>query len=195
MDDARAASNFGSHEMLADVREAFVQLEAAVSTAQVQRCRPYVGDALYEQVAGCVDELAKRGQRRVHGSFEIYRIEIPAAVSPHLVSARVHATSSIALLDRDQRILEGSFELKLWAQDVTVSLGKTRHGEPRWILTQLGELSVEGDVRGPVHEPMDQSRRQAADEERSRREQESEEFWHALQTVSRNFLTSVGSSA
>ena len=181
-------------EMLADVREAFVQLEAAVSTAQPGRTRPFLGDALYEQVAGCVNELAAKGHRRVHGSFEIHRIDILEAVPPAQVQARVHATSSIARLDRLDRIVDGSSELKAWSQDVTVNLRENAPARPRWIITNLGDLTVEGDVTGPIHEPMHPSRRQALDDERRRREQESEEFWAALKTVSRNFLTVVGSA-
>ena len=176
--------------MLADVREAFVQLEAAVSTAQPGRTRPFLGDALYEQVAGCVNELAAKGHRRVHGAFEIHRIDILDSVPPTQVQARVHATSSIARVDRLDRIVDGSFELKAWSQDVTVHLRDTP-ARPRWIITKLGELTVEGDVTGPIHEPMHPSRRQALDDERRGRERESEEFWAALKTVSRNFLTAV----
>src|SRR5207237_9232646 len=71
MDEARdGLPGFNRQEMLADVREAFVQLEAAVSTARPSGCRPFVGAALYEQVEGLVDELAAHGLGRVDGSFE-----------------------------------------------------------------------------------------------------------------------------
>ena len=91
--------DFNRQEMLADVRDAFQQLESSVSTAQVSRCRP--------------------------------------------------------------------FDLKRWA---------------------------EGDVAGQMLEPMHPTRRQELDAQRHRREQEDEEFWAALRTVSRNFLTAVASA-
>jgi len=43
-------------------------------------------------------------------------------------------------------------------------------------------------------EPMHPTRRQELDAQRRRREQEDEEFWAALRTVSRNFLTAVASA-
>ena len=41
------SSKTDRQEMLADVREAFVQLEAAVSTARPSGCRPFVGADLH----------------------------------------------------------------------------------------------------------------------------------------------------
>ena len=194
MDEARdGLPGFNRQEMLADVREAFVQLEAAVSTARPSGCRPFVGAALYEQVEGLVDELATRGHRRVHGSFEIHDVDLIDTDTPGRVLARVHASSSIARLDRQHRIVDGSVDLKLWAQDVTASVQEPVGAQPRWIITDLGELSVEGDVTGPLHEPMDPARRQALDAERRKRQRDDDEFWSALQAVSRNFLTATGS--
>jgi len=68
--------------------------------------------------------------------------------------------SSIARPDQRDRFVDGSFDLKRWA---------------------------EGDVTGPMLEPMHPTRRQELDAQRHRREQEDEEFWTALRTVSRNF--------
>lgn len=193
MDETRRGMpGFNKPEMLADVREAFQHLEAAVSTARPSGCRPFVGAALYEQVEGLVDELAAHGHRRVHGSFEIHGVDVIEADTPGRVLARVHASSSIARLDRQHRIVDGSFELKRWAQEVMANVEEPVGAQARWIITELGELSVESDVTGPLHEPMDRARREALDAERRKRERDDDEFWSALQAVSRNFLTATG---
>ena len=193
MNELQDATGFNREEMLADVREAFVELEAAIATGRVSRCRSFVSDSLYGQVTACVDDLWAQGRRRAHGSFEIHHLEVLDSRPATGVRVRLQATSSIALLDRQGRIVDGSFALKMWAQDVTVSRFEASPQRPRWIITQLGDLAVEGDVRGPVNEPMSPTQRQALQAERNRREQEDEEFWAALRTVSRNFLTAVGS--
>jgi hypothetical protein len=195
MDEVRyGIHGFNQPEILADVREAFQQLEAAISAARPSGCRPFVGAALYEQVEGLVDELAAHGHRRVHGSFEIHDVNLIDVETQGRVLARVHASSSIAQLDRHNRIVDGSFDLKRWAQDVTAKVEEPMGAQPHWMITELGELSVEGDVTGPLHQPMDPARRQALDDERRKREREDDEFWAALRTVSRNFLTAVGSA-
>ena len=195
MDEIRAGiPGLNQPEMLADVRQGFQQLEAAISTARPAGCRPFVGAALYEQVEGIVRELAAHGHRRVHGSFEIHDVDVIDAATPGRVMARVHASSSIVRLDRHHRIVDGSFDLKRWAQDVAATVEEPVRAQPRWIITELGELSVEGDVTGPLYQLIDPARRQALDDERRERERSDDEFWSALQTVSRNFLTAVSSA-
>src|SRR5438105_5093221 len=99
MNELRNATGFNRQDMLADVREAFVELEAAIATGRVSRCRSFLSDSLYEQVTACVDDLWAQGRRRAHGSFEIHHVDILDAPSATGVQVRIHATSSIALLD------------------------------------------------------------------------------------------------
>ena len=178
-------------DLLAGVRDAFQHLEAAISTARSSRCRAFVGDELYQQVAAIVDDLSARGHRRVHGSFEIHEIDLIDVESTSSVRVRVHATSSIARLDQQHRVVDGSTELRSWTQDLTVEC-RGLPGEARWIISELGAMSVEGLVIGPVGEPMDPARQDELELRHRNAERDFDEHREAMLTAA-NFLTTASS--
>ncbi len=119
------------NELLADVREDFIQVEAAISAADPDRCRTFVSTEFYEQLVGTVSELAAHGHRRVHGAFEIH----------------------------DQ-------------------------GAGRWIISQLGSVTIQGPVSGPSGQPLESDIQSELD----RRTRDSEEHGRAFVTATLNFL-------
>ena len=145
-------SDVNRSELLADVREGFDELEAAISTAAPERCRRWVSTTLYEQVIGLVRDLTDRGHRRVHGAFEILNVEVlslePAtALSPARAKISLSATSSLLEVDREQRVIQGSEQPMAWTQALVASRGETTG---RWIISELGAMTVQGAVTGPT---------------------------------------------
>jgi hypothetical protein len=162
-------------EILADVREAFEQFEDAISTADPARCRPYVSDQLYQDVVAMISDLSARGRRRVHGSFEIVDATLVDHDAGEPVQVRIHATSSIMELDQKNAIVSGSPDLMSWQQDLTVAYYDAPAADHHWIITALGQMSVEGGVSGPAGQPMDAATVQELDARQAAREQEADE--------------------
>jgi predicted lipid-binding transport protein (Tim44 family) len=150
-------SNFNRNELLADVRAAFTQLETAISTVNPERCRPYVSPELYEQLVGTVRDLTHQGHRRVHGAFEILSADIldpgaAATQSPVRATVRLHATSTLVELDRHDQVVYGARDLMAWTQDLVAA---REEGARRWIISELGPMSVQGPVAGPSGPPVE----------------------------------------
>lgn len=167
-------------EILADVREAFEQFEDAISTADPARCRPYVSDQLYQDVAAMITDLSARGRRRVHGSFEIVDATLVDHDADDPIHVRIHATSSIMELDRQNRIASGTPDLMSWQQDVTAGYHDAPAADHHWIITALGEMSVQGGVSGPAGQPMDAATVQQMEARQREREQETDESFAGL---------------
>ena len=173
-------------DILADVREDFNRLEAAVSAGRPELASGFVGQELFEELAGTVRDLAHRGLRRVHGAFEILTAEVlerrPAtALAPAEAQIRVHAISSLVVLGARDEVVEGSKDTMRWTQDVTARRDGTRG---RWILGGLGAMSIEGAVTGPSGPPL--KVRELTEMEK--RERESEEHARAFVQATLTFL-------
>ena len=172
-------------DILADVRDDFNHLEHAVSTGRPEIARRFVGPELYEELVGRVRDLSRRNCRRVHGAFEILTAEIdsaPAGVTATAegVAITVHAISSLAIVDTRDHLVEGSDDLMRWTQDLTA---KPNEGG-RWLITSLGQLSVEGRVLGPAGPPL--KTRELTEFEK--RQRECEEHGRALVRVGMSLL-------
>jgi hypothetical protein len=158
-------------ELMADVRNDFIQLEAAISTARPELGRPYVAPELYEELVGLVRELNAHGRRRVHGSFEIVDTQLLSMdTTPFGVpraTLRLEATSSLAEIDRHGRLVQGSDQLQAWTQDLEAT-----HPEAinRWLISKLGVMTISGPVSGPSGPP----RQSAVADELERRLKEDE---------------------
>ena len=135
-------------ELLSDVREAFEQLEAAISSATPQRCQGFVAPRLYEQLLEMLGALAAAGRRRVHGAFEVTAAQLIAIDSDApRARVRIEATSSLMQLDQGDRIAEGSDQPMSWTQEV---VAERPPGSEHWRLLELGEMRIAGPVAGPT---------------------------------------------
>ena len=160
-------------EIVADVRDGFEQFEDAISMADPQRCRPYVSDQLYQGVVAMINDLAANGRRRVHGSFEIVDAAIVDGEPGTPTQVRIHASSSIMELDRQNRIVSGTTDLMSWQQDVTVAYLDAPSADHRWIITGLGQMSVAGNIVGPAGHAMDPATEAELDARQQQREEEA----------------------
>ncbi|TMC26696.1 MAG: hypothetical protein E6J32_11575 [Chloroflexi bacterium] len=178
-------SNTNQSELLADVREGFSQLEAAISTASPPLCKRYMTPELYQELVETVRDLAARGHRRVHGAFEIVGTEILSVDSgepgPPSARVRLHAISSLVELDQRHRVVQGSEELTAWSQDLAARRLETTG---RWIITELESMSVQGPVAGPSGPPL--PTRDLTELEK--RERESKEHGAAFVSATLNFM-------
>lgn len=175
-------------EIVVDVREGFEQLEDAISMGDPRRCRPYVSDQLYQDVAAMVNDLLVHGRRRVQGSFEIIDASIIDGEPGAPVQVRIHASSSIMELDRKNKIVSGTPDLMSWTQDVTAAY-LDAPTDQRWIITALGEMSVPGIVTGPAGHRMDPAAEQELDAREESRQQEADADFEAMHRAHRNILS------
>lgn len=175
-------------EILVDVREGFEQLEDAISMGDPRRCRPYVSDQLYQDVAAMVNDLLARGRRRVQGSFEIVDASIVDSEPGAPMQVRIHASSSLMELDRQNKIVSGTPDLTSWTQDVTVAYLDTPRDQ-RWIITGLGQMSVAGTVTGPAGHPMDPAAEQELEAREEARQQEADADFESMHRAHRNILS------
>ena len=172
------------NEILADVRQAFVRLESALSLADPVRCRPFVGDRLYAEIVATIADLAARGRRRVHGSFEILDATLLDSEPVDPARVGIRAISSIQEIDRVGNVMLGGPDLISWRQEVTATRRDAGSADPRWIIAELGEMSVEGIVNGPAGQPMDPERVRALEVQRLEHERELDERFARLRHVS-----------
>jgi len=170
-------------EILADTREAFEQLESAISMADPSRCRPYVSDQLYAEVTAMMADLAARGHRRIHGSFEIVDAALAGDQTADAIQVHIHAISSIMEFDRKNAIVSGTPDLMSWQQDVTVAYHDAALADHHWVITSLGQLTVVGTVSGPAGQPMDEATVQAMEARQREREQETDEAVASIHRV------------
>lgn len=160
-------------DALAGVREAFLRLEAAISTADPARCHGWVGPQVESELLAGLERLAAQNRRRVHGSFEILDASLRDDAPGAGIVVRIHAHSSIYEIAEDGTIT-GVPELMLWDQDVTAEpAGGGR--EARWVITALGELRVLGPVTGPAGTPIPPETSRVWEERIRRWEQEADE--------------------
>jgi hypothetical protein len=178
---------FNHSELLADAKDDFIQLESAISAGSPERCRGYLGAELYEQLVGTVRDLAHRGCRRVHGAFEILAGDVVGAepvageALPQ-VTVRLHATSSLLELDRQDRVAQGSTDLMAWTQDLVL---RRDLAAGRWTIHELGPMSVQGPVTGPSGPPLESG----SPSDLEKRERQSEEHAAAFLTATLTFMS------
>lgn len=103
------------NEILSDVREAFVRLESALSLADPVRCRRFDSDRLYADIVATVADLAARGRRRVHGSFEILDSTLRDSEPRDPARVGIRAISSIMEVDRVANVMLGGPDLMSWS--------------------------------------------------------------------------------
>jgi hypothetical protein len=172
--------------ILADVREDFNRLEAAVSAGRPELARGFVGQELYEELVGTVRDLAHRGLRRVHGAFEILDAHVieqraATALTPPEAQIRVDAISSLVVLGARDEVVEGSEDTMRWTQELTA---RPDGATGRWIVGALGPISIQGAVTGPSGPPL--KGRELSELEK--RERESEEHARAFVQATLTFL-------
>jgi hypothetical protein len=172
--------------ILADVREDFNRLEAAVSGGRPELARGFVGQELYEELVGTVRDLARRRLRRVHGAFEILDAQVierrgATALTLPQTQIRVNAISSLVLLGARDEVVEGSEDTMRWTQEVTA---RPEGASGRWVVSALGPMSIEGPVTGPSGPPL--KIRELSELEK--RERESEEHARAFVQATLTFL-------
>ena len=173
-------------ELIADVRDDFIQLEAAISTARPEVARPYLAPELYEELSGLVRDLTARGRRRVHGSFEILGATLlsmdTTAFGVPSATLRLEATSSLAEVDPQGRIVQGSDQLQAWTQEFEA----TRPGATnRWVISKLGLMKISGSVTGPSGPPLQSS----VSEDLERRFKEDESHSRAFTSATLTFMS------
>jgi hypothetical protein len=142
-------------DVFADVREAFSRLEAAISLADPARCRGYVTDSFYESLDSEVRRLADHGRRRIHADFEVLDVMLEKAGGPGSVTVRVRATSTLDEFDAASPPT-GDRHLFIWSQDVVVVREQSVKAAGRWLIAELGAMTIERQVSGPIR-PLDPS--------------------------------------
>ena len=143
-----------------------------------------------------VADLAARGRRRVHGSFEILDATLLDSAPSEFALVEIRAISSIMEVDRRGNVMLGAPDLMSWRQEVTATRRDSASGDRQWIIAELGELLVEGIVTGPAGQPMDPERVRALEQLRLEREREAAERFARLHHVTvLTYLAEAGTGA
>jgi hypothetical protein len=190
LDDFKAR-NPGVHleDFLADVRDAFGHLEAAISLVEPARCRGYVSDSFYQSVDSEVAALARRGRRRVHAGFEVLDVVLEEARLAGGLSVRLHAVSTLEEFDAAGPPT-GQRSQYIWTQDVDMVRQERGEAESRWVIAGLGAMTIEKEVSGPVR-TLDQATLAEMDAwaaERAAHDKEDEAWSEGQTHVSLSFL-------
>ena len=171
---------------MADVRDDFIQLEAAISTARPELGRRYMSPELYEELVGLIRDLNAHGRRRVHGSFEILDTKLLSmdtnAFGVPRATLRLDATSSLAEVDRQGRLVDGSDQLQAWTQELEATHSDTTE---RWLISKLGPMTISGPVTGPSGPPL----QSAVGDELERRLKEDESHSEVFTSATLTFMS------
>lgn len=180
-------------DLFADVREAFGRLEAAISLSDPARCRGYVTDAFYESLDSAVRLLVDAGRRRMHADFEVLDVTLDQTRDDGSLRVRVRAVSTLEEFDagspptREPRLF-------VWLQDVDVVRQEAGAVPSRWLIADLGALTIEKQVSGPV-QPLDQSTLEeldAREAERAAHRRDDEDWSKGHTHVAMTFLRLKG---
>src|ERR1700680_4816713 len=136
-------------DVFADVREAFSRLEAAISLPDPARCRGYVTDSFYESLDSEVRWLADHGRRRIHADFEVLDVMLEQAGEAGSLTVRVRAVSSLDEFDAGSPPT-GDRQLFIWLQDVVVVREESGKAAGRWLIAELGAMTIGHQVSGPI---------------------------------------------
>lgn len=149
--DEFAARNPGVSllDVFADVREAFSRLEAAISLLDPARCRGYVSESFYESLDSEVRLLADHGRRRIHADFEVLDVMLEQSGRTGSLTVRVRAVSTLDEFDAGSPPT-GDRPQFMWLQDILVVREEARKAAGRWLIAELGAMTIEHQVSGPV---------------------------------------------
>jgi len=180
-------------DVFADVREAFGRLEAAMSLSEPARCRGYVSDSFYQSLESAVQLLVDSGRRRIHADFEVLDVTLEQARDDGSLTVQVRAVSTLEEFDAGSPPT-GEPRQFIWRQDVDVVREETEAVPGRWLIADLGALTIEKQVSGPVR-PLDQStldELEAREAERAAHQREDEEWSRGHTHVAMSFLRLKG---
>lgn len=176
-------------DVFADVREAFSRLEAAISLPDPARCRGYVTDSFYESLDSEVRWLADHHRRRIHADFEVLDVMLEQAGEAGSLTVRVRAVSTLDEFDAGSPPTGDRPQL-MWLQDVVVVREVSGKAAGRWLIAELGAMTIGHQVSGPVR-TLDKStldELDAREAERSAHHRE-DQTWSQDQThAAMNFL-------
>jgi hypothetical protein len=176
-------------DVLADVREAFGRLEAAIAHVEPARCRGYVSDSFYQLVDSEVMRLANRGRSRVHAGFEVIDVVVEEADAPGRLKVLLRAASTLEEFDHGSPP-PGPRPMFIWVQDVDVIKEERGERAGRWIIGGLGSMTIEREVSGPVR-TLDRAtldEMEAHEAERDVHQREDEEWSHGQTHAVISFL-------
>jgi hypothetical protein len=180
-------------ELFADVREAFGRLEAAISLSDPARCLGYVTDSFYQSLDSAVRLLAETGRRRIHADFEVLDVTLEQARDDGSPTVRVRAVSTLQEFDAASPPT-GEPRLFVWLQDVDMVRQDAAAAHGRWLIADLGALTIEKQVSGPVP-PLDQStldELEAREAERAAHHRDDEDWSRGHTHVFMTFLRLKG---
>jgi len=180
-------------ELFADVREAFGRLEAAISLSDPARCLGYVTDSFYESLESAVRLLADTGRRRIHADFEVLDVTVEQARDDGSLTVRVRAVSTLEEFDAGSPP-QGEPRLFVWLQDVDMVRQDAAALHGRWLIADLGALTIEKQVSGPV-QPLDQStldELETREDERAAHRRDDEDWSEGHTHVAMTFLRLKG---
>jgi hypothetical protein len=180
-------------ELFADVREAFGRLEAAISLSEPARCLGYVTDSFYESLDSAVRLLADTGRRRIHADFEVLDVTLQQARDDGSVTVRLRAVSTLEEFDAGSQP-RGEPRLFVWLQQVDMVRQDAASLHSRWLIADLGALTIEKQVSGPV-QPLDQStldELEAREAERAAHRRDDEDWSEGHTHVAMTFLRLKG---
>jgi len=194
LDDFKALHRGVSlQDVFADVREAFGRLEAAMSLSEPSRCRGYVSDSFYQSLESAVQLLVDSGRRRIHADFEVLDVTLDRARDDGSLTVQVRAVSTLEEFDAGSPPT-GEPRQFIWTQDVDVVREETEAVPGRWLIADLGALTIEKQVSGPVR-PLDQStldELEAREAERAAHQHDDEEWSRGHTHVAMSFLRLKG---
>jgi hypothetical protein len=180
-------------ELFADVREAFGRLEAAISLSDPARCLGYVTDSFYESLDSAVRLLADTGRRRIHADFEVLDVTLQQARDGGSRTVRLRAVSTLEEFDAGSPP-QGEPRLFVWLQDVDMVRQDAAGAHSRWLIADLGSMTIEKQVSGPV-QPLDQStlnELEAREAERAAHRRDDEDWSEGHTHVAMTFLRLKG---
>lgn len=150
----RSVPGWNRHDITACARASLVQIEAAVSLAEPERCRTRVEESVYQALRATIAEAARRGQRRVHGDFDILEASLCRVDGPEQVGVIVKAVSTVVEMDARGGVVGGSPDLVRWAVELTMRHAADRPLGEQWVVSAVGPEVVEGPVVGAAGPPL-----------------------------------------
>lgn len=194
LDDFKALHpGLSLQDVFADVREAFGRLEVAMSLSEPARCRGYVSDSFYQSLESAVQLLVDSGRRRIHADFEVLDVTLEQARDDGSLTVQVRAVSTLEEFDAGSPPT-GEPRQFIWRQDVDLVMEETEAVPGRWLIADLGALTIEKQVSGPVR-PLDQStldELEAREAERAAHQHQDEQWSRGHTHVAMSFLRLKG---
>lgn len=137
--------------------------------------------------------LVDTGRRRIHADFEVLDVTVEHVRDDGSLTVRVRAVSTLEEFDVASPPTNEP-RLFIWLQDVDVVQQEAGEAKGRWLFADLGEMSIEKQVSGPVR-PLAQStldELDARDAERAAHRHEDEAWSEGHTHVAMTFLRLKG---